>query len=83
MLKTQSDKQFLLSNFSEVFEKCFFKPFRVYDYGICFIEDMLSDIPENTILMEDVEVGSTRDLRIAIFKRDQTNSSFCIIQINN
>eukprot|EP00092_Neocalanus_flemingeri_P020819 GFUD01022556.1.p1 GENE.GFUD01022556.1~~GFUD01022556.1.p1 ORF type:complete len:679 (-),score=138.41 GFUD01022556.1:341-2377(-) len=72
MLKSQPDKQFLLSAFPAVFERNYFKPFSVYDYGVCHLKDILSDIPENTIVLEDVNEESKPDVMISIFRRDQT-----------
>ena len=54
MLKNQMEKQFLLSSFPFVYERTFFKPFNIEEYGVCFVNDMLSDIPDNTITMENI-----------------------------
>jgi len=73
MLKNQPEKQFLLSSFSCIYEKNFQKQFNVYDYGVCFLQDILGEVPENTILSENVVLTEEqRDVMISIFKRDQT-----------
>jgi len=72
MLKNQPEKQFLLSSFPFVFEKTFFKPLSICDYGVCHLKDILSDIPENTIFMEDVNEATKSDVMISVFRRDQT-----------
>merc|ERR1719422_2403009 len=48
MLKNQTEKQFVMSSFSFVFERTFFKPLNIRDYGVCYLSDIMSDIPENT-----------------------------------
>jgi len=73
MLKNQTEKQFVMSSFSFVFERTFFKPFIINDYGVCYLTDILNDVPENTITMEDLTDGSSRDVVISVFKRDQTH----------
>ena len=73
MLKNQVEKQFLLSSFPFIFERTFFKTYNIEDYGVCFLKDMLIDVPENTIAMEDIDHdGFTVDVMISVFKRDQT-----------
>merc|ERR1719233_1572535 len=72
MLKNLMDKQFLLSSFPLVYERTFFKALNIEDYGVCFVNDILSDIPENTISMEKIANGSEVDILISIFRRDQT-----------
>ena len=55
ILKNQTEKQFLMSSFPQLFEKTFFKPLNISDYGVCFLKDILSDIPENTVIVEDAQ----------------------------
>jgi len=73
MLKNQTEKQFLMSSFSFVFERTFFKPLTISDYGVCYLTDILNDIPENTITMVDVTDGASSDVLISVFRRDQTH----------
>jgi len=73
MLKNQTEKQFLLSSFSFVFERTFFKPLNIRDYGVCYLSDIMSDIPENTITVEEVKEGTSCDVLISVFRRDQTH----------
>jgi len=72
MLKNQVEKQFLLSSFPLVFERTFLKSFNIEDYGVCYVNDILTDVPENTITMEKVDSGSEVDILISVFRRDQT-----------
>merc|ERR1719209_1807185 len=67
------EKQFLLSSFPSVFERIFFKEFNIVDYGVCYVNDILSDVPENTITMERIADGSEVDILISVFRRDQTH----------
>ena len=69
MLKSQPDRKFHLSSFAFVYENCFYKPFNVSDYGVCYVKDILSEIPENIIATKEV---NHNDLLISVFKRDQT-----------
>lgn len=45
------------------------KPWDIVDYGVCDIEDILNEIPKNTIV---VTIINGRDKMIAIPKREQT-----------
>ena len=72
MLKNQPDKQFLLSSFCLVFERTFFKPLNVYDYGVCYLDDIFSEIPDNTISREEICINGNPDFLISVYRRDQT-----------
>ena len=79
VLCNQQDKRLLLSTFPQAFEKCFFKPFVITNYGVCFIEDMLKEIPEETVVIEETSSSRTisrnkikQDYLISVFRRDQT-----------
>ena len=74
MLKNQPEKQILVSEFPRLFEETFFKPLNIFDYGICHIQDIFSELPENTIVFEDVKDDhhNTKDVVISVFKRFQT-----------
>lgn len=45
------------------------KPWDIVDYGVCEIEDILSEVSENTVVMTTINGG---DKMIAIPKREQT-----------
>ena len=45
------------------------KPWDIVDYGVCDIEDILNEIPKNTIVVTVINGG---DKMIAIPKREQT-----------
>ena len=41
----------MLCAFSFIVDKMIGKAFEITDYGVCFIEDMLNEIPESTVLV--------------------------------
>jgi len=75
MLKNQPDKHMLLSEFSAIYEATFFKAFNVFDYGICHLKDMFSELVEQSaFVFEELkdEMHNTKDVRISVFKRYQS-----------
>ncbi|OAD54921.1 Meiosis arrest female protein 1 like protein [Eufriesea mexicana] len=62
VLKSKASKQVALSEFPSVYA-------RVIDYGVCEIEDILSEVSENTVVVTMISGG---DKMIAIPKREQT-----------
>merc|ERR1712126_451365 len=74
MLKNQPEKQILVSEFPRLFEETFFKPLNIFDYGICHLQDIFSELPENTIVFEELKDDhhNTIDVVISVFKRFQT-----------
>ena len=81
VLKAQPGKRLLLSELPQLFEKTFEKTFRVQDYGVCFVEDMLSNVWPGTLVMtcirneedKDAEHGMTVDDQlIELPKREQS-----------
>ena len=74
MLKNQPDKHMLLSEFPKLYEETFFKPFSIYDYGVCELTDLFKELPESTIVLEEVvdQLQNTKDHLITVFKRFQT-----------
>ena len=73
VLKLQQEKRMLLSLFPRAFENCFFKAFDITDYGVCFLVDMLLEVPEGTIVLEPTAGGEAgEEFFLSVFRRDQT-----------
>ncbi|CAH0384516.1 unnamed protein product [Bemisia tabaci] len=68
VLKAQTHKQCTLSEFPSLFEKLLNRPFDPVDYGLCYLEDLLSQVPDYVVVMTQSET----DTIIAIPKREQT-----------
>ncbi|CAH1954341.1 unnamed protein product [Acanthoscelides obtectus] len=68
VLKAQPSKEILVSAFPSAYEKVVNKPFNVVDYGLCTFEDLMQEVPENTVLISRGNEG----IMIAIPKRAQT-----------
>ncbi|KAF5282505.1 hypothetical protein FQR65_LT14275 [Abscondita terminalis] len=64
VLKGQVSKRVAISNFTLAYEKTFRKAFNPVEYGLCTLEDLLSQVPEGTVVITQVD--------IAIPKREQT-----------
>lgn len=69
VLKAQASKQVTLSEFPNVYARVIGKPWDVVDYGVCAIDDILSDVSENTVVVTSFNGD---DKMIAIPKREQT-----------
>lgn len=69
VLKAQASKQVALSEFPIVYSRVIAKPWDVVDYGVCTIEDILSEVSENTVVVTNHDID---DKMIAIPKREQT-----------
>ncbi|XP_076160269.1 meiosis regulator and mRNA stability factor 1-like protein isoform X2 [Ptiloglossa arizonensis] len=69
VLKSKTSKQVALSEFPSVYARVIAKPWDVVDYGVCEIEDILSKVSENTVVVTTINGG---DKIIAIPKREQT-----------
>ncbi|XP_047365220.1 meiosis regulator and mRNA stability factor 1 isoform X1 [Vespa velutina] len=69
VLKSKASKQVTLSEFPNVYSRVIAKPWDIVDYGVCEIEDILSEVSENTVVMTTISGG---DKMIAIPKREQT-----------
>lgn len=68
VLKVQPCKQISVLEFPAAYEKVINKPFSPIDYGLCTFEDLLGELPENTIV-----IGKKDDVvTIAVPKREQT-----------
>lgn len=51
ILKSRASKQITISEFPQAYEQVIEKPFEITNYGVCEIEDMLDDVPENVIVV--------------------------------
>ncbi|XP_012523334.1 meiosis regulator and mRNA stability factor 1 isoform X2 [Monomorium pharaonis] len=69
VLKSKASKQVALSEFPSVYNRVIAKPWDIVDYGVCDIEDILSEVSENTVVVTPLE---DCDKMIAIPKREQT-----------
>ncbi|XP_076241468.1 meiosis regulator and mRNA stability factor 1-like protein [Calliopsis andreniformis] len=70
VLKSKASKQVALSEFPSVYARVIAKPWDIVDYGVCEIEDILSEVSENNIVVITPLNGG--DKMIAIPKREQT-----------
>ncbi|CAL1297820.1 unnamed protein product [Larinioides sclopetarius] len=50
ILKSRASKQISISEFPHAYEQVIEKPFEITSYGVCDIEDMLDEVPENVIV---------------------------------
>ena len=56
------------------YEKLFHKIFKISDYGVCEIEDMITDISETSVIVtQETAPDGNEDYVISIPKREQTN----------
>uniref|UniRef100_A0A1B6CMW8 HTH OST-type domain-containing protein n=2 Tax=Clastoptera arizonana TaxID=38151 RepID=A0A1B6CMW8_9HEMI len=69
VLKSQSNKQFQVSELSTLFESTLGRAFDPVDYGLCYLEDLLSQLSDNVVLVSGIGPITT----IAIPKKDQTS----------
>lgn len=51
ILKSRASKQITVSEFAQAYEQVIEKPFEITNYGVCEIEDMISEVPENLIVV--------------------------------
>uniref|UniRef100_T1JDT7 Meiosis regulator and mRNA stability factor 1 n=1 Tax=Strigamia maritima TaxID=126957 RepID=T1JDT7_STRMM len=68
ILKSQASKQLLLKDFASLYSKCFSKDFKITNYGVCELNDLLDELTEHTIVV----TGSDNESMISIPRRDQT-----------
>merc|ERR550519_1972067 len=85
VLKSQASKQLCLSEMSAAFEKCTGKLFKITDYGVCDVEDLLMEVSEHAIVVsksrilnqnnaeiEQDQEMTEGDIIISIPKKEQT-----------
>nr|CAD7444945.1 unnamed protein product [Timema bartmani] len=68
VLKSQATKHVLLAEFPKAYQRVLNKPWDIVDYGVCEMEDLLSELPENSVVVSQQE----NDVAISIPKREQT-----------
>ncbi|XP_013410407.1 meiosis regulator and mRNA stability factor 1 isoform X2 [Lingula anatina] len=68
VLKAQPTKSIPVHEFADAYSKYVLKPFDIVDYGVCFLEDMLVELPETTVTV----CGLGEEMIITIPRRDQT-----------
>uniref|UniRef100_A0A671WMK6 Meiosis regulator and mRNA stability factor 1 n=1 Tax=Sparus aurata TaxID=8175 RepID=A0A671WMK6_SPAAU len=68
LLKFQASKQVSIKDFMQAYHWCFSRDWRVIDYGICDLMDLLMEIPDTTITITHQDT----DTVISVPKRDRT-----------
>ena len=77
VLKLQPEKQVLLSHLPDAFRSCFQRNFDTTSYGVCYIVDMVEELPEGTVLMEKV----ADDFMISVFKKTKTKEELARVKV--
>ncbi|MFT7812151.1 meiosis arrest female protein 1 isoform X3 [Arapaima gigas] len=68
LLKFQASKQVVIRDFMQAYHWCFSRDWRVVDYGMCDLMDLLAEIPDTTITITQQDL----DTIISIPKRERT-----------
>ncbi|KAM5199012.1 meiosis regulator and mRNA stability factor 1 isoform 8-T8 [Hipposideros larvatus] len=68
LLKSQASKQVIVREFSQAYHWCFSKDWKVTEYGVCELMDILSEIPDTTICLSQQE----NETVICMPKRERT-----------
>ncbi|XP_051239907.1 meiosis regulator and mRNA stability factor 1 isoform X2 [Dicentrarchus labrax] len=68
LLKFQASKQVAIKDFMQAYHWCFSRDWRVIDYGICDLMDLLTEIPDTTITITHEDT----DTVISVPKRERT-----------
>lgn len=68
VLKSVASKQVPIVDFGTLFEKTLGRAFDPVDYGLCSLEDLLSQVSENTVVIGHLDGQKS----VAIPKREQT-----------
>ncbi|KAK5866453.1 hypothetical protein PBY51_020644 [Eleginops maclovinus] len=68
LLKFQASKQVAIKDFMQAYHWCFSRDWKVVDYGICDLVDLLTEIPETTITITHQDT----DTVISVPKRERT-----------
>ena len=58
-------------------EKVVGRVFEITDYGVCYLDDILSEVPENTIIMD----GTGCDLVISLPRRGELRCNSGVIEL--
>ncbi|TGZ47233.1 hypothetical protein CRM22_011049 [Opisthorchis felineus] len=68
VLKSQSTKSCKLTDYTSLYRRIYRKDFRITDYGVCFLTDMLMEVSDNVVEVSHIE----SDCIISLPKRVQT-----------
>ncbi|XP_032396950.1 meiosis regulator and mRNA stability factor 1 isoform X3 [Etheostoma spectabile] len=68
LLKFQASKQVAIKDFMQAYHWCFSRDWRVIDYGICELMDLLTEIPDTTITITHQDT----DTVLSVPKRERT-----------
>lgn len=55
VLKTHSTRQMFVDEYPQAYEKYFSRVFDIRDYGVCFLEDMISELSEQIISRKEID----------------------------
>ncbi|CAH1135931.1 unnamed protein product [Ceutorhynchus assimilis] len=55
MLKGQPNRQLPMQEFHTAYEKSHHRPFNPVQYGLCTLDDLLSKLPQNTVVIDKAE----------------------------
>ncbi|XP_020797596.2 meiosis regulator and mRNA stability factor 1 isoform X2 [Boleophthalmus pectinirostris] len=69
LLKFQASKQVAIKDFMQAYHWCFSRDWRVIDYGVCDLMDLLNEIPDTTITITHQDP----DTVISVPKRERTS----------
>lgn len=69
LLKFQASKQVAINDFMQAYHWCFSRDWRVVDYGVCELMDLLKEIPDMTITITYQDA----DTVISVPKRERTS----------
>ena len=75
VLKAQPTKQVLVCELAELFTKCLGHTFDPVEYGLCDIADLVSRVPQNTVVLSPPIQGECSvqpNSVLSLPKRDQT-----------
>lgn len=73
VLRSQpEDKKLLVSQLAPAFESFFGRPFSPADYGVCFVDDLLSDVWEGAVILVSDETNQSF-VSVEIPRREQTS----------
>ncbi|XP_030206425.1 meiosis regulator and mRNA stability factor 1, partial [Gadus morhua] len=68
LLKFQASKQVAIKDFMQAYHWCFSRDWRVMDYGVCELMDLLNEMPETTVTLTRQDTH----LVISVPKRERT-----------
>ncbi|GFR91344.1 meiosis arrest female protein 1 homolog [Elysia marginata] len=68
VVKAQPTKQIMLDKFAAAYEEVMGKPLLLAHYGVCYMEDILSEIPTTTLIV----IEEAHHILLALPRRDQT-----------